>query len=604
MSSSAMDRFNDLQKQGFMRNANAKPKKTPAKKEMVSCNACANWHFKGHHTEPDLAKRKENRKKFESSNEGVLDQYVTESWPSIDHSILSPSGHVSKRTRNAALERTRQELFGKNGLERPKAKQPSEKERHLANAKMWHDLADRGMGVRKYRKLALDAEAKAAKLEHQQESVHMGILDQHIEAMSPEMQKYWAGSITGSVAKKAKNHQFVAKATTDKEGKKWHSDKCKYCAHGISHPNHSSADGKIMKAKYESSVDESKGHDIGDGYKVHKTGMDPNGNYSAWVSHNGSRARKIQTNGSAPAAHHKSVKEIVASPEAKKQLKDYHKKYNESSSGVLSGILKSTHAKTDGETAHTSPQGNKHIGKKSECPSCSYKPAEEHPRYGSTDQRKAAGHNISPTKYEAVMIEGKTQTMKSIGDQHQLKIAKMSMKDSCFGARLGGMSHDSAARVIKQHTGKTERCPDCMSGRNGYYEDQQMGILDQYADNLKAESAAEDEIQRKAKLPGASTFDKALALHKEPKKKKSTFDKALGLWDKRKKDESAGSLDHIVESPTWVKYSATELHVVITPPIERATTNDTNKIANKTSPESDKNILRHLVKDPVFLQDP
>jgi hypothetical protein len=38
---------------------------------------------------------------------------VNMTWPSIDHSILSPSGHVSNRTRANALKRVSETLFGK-----------------------------------------------------------------------------------------------------------------------------------------------------------------------------------------------------------------------------------------------------------------------------------------------------------------------------------------------------------------------------------------------------------------------------------------------------------------------------------------------------------
>lgn len=32
-------------------------------------------------------------------------------WPSIDHSLLSPSGKMSKRARRAAMDREREKLF-------------------------------------------------------------------------------------------------------------------------------------------------------------------------------------------------------------------------------------------------------------------------------------------------------------------------------------------------------------------------------------------------------------------------------------------------------------------------------------------------------------
>ena len=80
--------------------------------------------------------------------------------PSIDHSLLSPSGRVSKRARKAALERTRRELFG-DGLPFPTCKQPSKAERLLREAATLRDLADRGMRPRAHRKEADKLEALA-----------------------------------------------------------------------------------------------------------------------------------------------------------------------------------------------------------------------------------------------------------------------------------------------------------------------------------------------------------------------------------------------------------------------------------------------------------
>lgn len=85
--------------------------------------------------------------------------------PSIDHSILSPSGRVSKRARRAALERARVELFGPNGLERPGLPpQPSERERLLAHAARLRDLAARGMKSRAFIKEATRLETEAENL--------------------------------------------------------------------------------------------------------------------------------------------------------------------------------------------------------------------------------------------------------------------------------------------------------------------------------------------------------------------------------------------------------------------------------------------------------
>lgn len=73
--------------------------------------------------------------------------------PSVDHSILSPSGEASDRTRKVAQERTREELFG-DGLASPKTEQPTEQVRLTRRIRELEALADRGMGPRKHRKEA------------------------------------------------------------------------------------------------------------------------------------------------------------------------------------------------------------------------------------------------------------------------------------------------------------------------------------------------------------------------------------------------------------------------------------------------------------------
>lgn len=82
-------------------------------------------------------------------------------WPSIDHSILSPSGHVSKRARNAAMARETARLFP-NGLPAPRCVDTrTEKEVLLHRAKELRELVARGMHVRKYAKEAARLEALA-----------------------------------------------------------------------------------------------------------------------------------------------------------------------------------------------------------------------------------------------------------------------------------------------------------------------------------------------------------------------------------------------------------------------------------------------------------
>ena len=79
---------------------------------------------------------------------------------SIDHSLLSPSGHVSRRAKRASDERVRQELFG-DGLSWPTCPQPSERDILLRQAADLRVLADRGMRPRAYRRQAVELEKRA-----------------------------------------------------------------------------------------------------------------------------------------------------------------------------------------------------------------------------------------------------------------------------------------------------------------------------------------------------------------------------------------------------------------------------------------------------------
>lgn len=54
----AIDRFNDLQRQGFMKPRKA-PKAPKVERPIVACAACLNWHRQGKHT-ADAATRKAN----------------------------------------------------------------------------------------------------------------------------------------------------------------------------------------------------------------------------------------------------------------------------------------------------------------------------------------------------------------------------------------------------------------------------------------------------------------------------------------------------------------------------------------------------------------
>lgn len=89
--------------------------------------------------------------------------------PSIDHSMLSPSGRVSKRARAAAMKREHDRLFPPGFWDK---QEPTEAERIAAEvealrrqAAQLRDLAARGMKPRAYPKLAAELEAKADALE-------------------------------------------------------------------------------------------------------------------------------------------------------------------------------------------------------------------------------------------------------------------------------------------------------------------------------------------------------------------------------------------------------------------------------------------------------
>ena len=89
--------------------------------------------------------------------------------PTIDHTILSPSGRVSKRARAAALAREAVRLFPPGYWDEP---EPTESEARLARAATLRrsaanlrDLAARGMSSRKFTRAAAALEAEATALE-------------------------------------------------------------------------------------------------------------------------------------------------------------------------------------------------------------------------------------------------------------------------------------------------------------------------------------------------------------------------------------------------------------------------------------------------------
>jgi hypothetical protein len=78
--------------------------------------------------------------------------------------LSSPSGRMSKRALIAAQKKLSLDLFGPNGLEQPKCKQPTEKESLLRHAAQLRDLAARGMRPRAFIKDAAMLEERAALL--------------------------------------------------------------------------------------------------------------------------------------------------------------------------------------------------------------------------------------------------------------------------------------------------------------------------------------------------------------------------------------------------------------------------------------------------------
>ena len=85
--------------------------------------------------------------------------------PSIDHSLLSPSGRMSKRAREAAMKREAKILFAGIDLN-PPVPQPTEAERLRRWATELRALAERGMKPRAYAKKAAELEARAEQLEN------------------------------------------------------------------------------------------------------------------------------------------------------------------------------------------------------------------------------------------------------------------------------------------------------------------------------------------------------------------------------------------------------------------------------------------------------
>ena len=89
-------------------------------------------------------------------------------WPSIDHSIMSHSGRVSKRSRKAAMDRATAILFEPWGGHMPAPDgpiQPTKAEYLRQQASQLLELAERGMKPVAYKRLAAKLIAQAEELE-------------------------------------------------------------------------------------------------------------------------------------------------------------------------------------------------------------------------------------------------------------------------------------------------------------------------------------------------------------------------------------------------------------------------------------------------------
>lgn len=92
--------------------------------------------------------------------------------PEIDHGLLSPSGHVSKSARAAAMKRETDRLFPLGFWDKPQLtpEEHAQQEvcRLLRTAKDLRELAARGMSQRKFTRTA-------EKLEKQAEGLGKGV---------------------------------------------------------------------------------------------------------------------------------------------------------------------------------------------------------------------------------------------------------------------------------------------------------------------------------------------------------------------------------------------------------------------------------------------
>jgi hypothetical protein len=113
--------------------------------------------------------------------------------------------------------------------------------------------------------------------------------------------------------------------------------KCGKCARCDKHTE--GCEGCPGELETESIVNEGNSPvDIGDGFYIHKTGLDVNGNSCVWVSKGANKPKRIQTNGNTPSAHQKKAEEIAANEEAKQQIKDYYTRFIKTECGMVGEI--------------------------------------------------------------------------------------------------------------------------------------------------------------------------------------------------------------------------------------------------------------------------
>ena len=86
-------------------------------------------------------------------------------WPSIDHTMLSPSGKVSKRARRAALAREHSRLFPPGFWDKPECTNTDRAKTLRLSAQNLRELAARGMKPKSYLREADRLEDEANELE-------------------------------------------------------------------------------------------------------------------------------------------------------------------------------------------------------------------------------------------------------------------------------------------------------------------------------------------------------------------------------------------------------------------------------------------------------